>query len=93
MVIEITNRYRIKKKVETIGYLLGCYDQGMDKLSIPDLNKVLNIINGDSTDVDVDIRGKRHVVEIAVVDNEIDFMILTKHQYISRYGNSRWDDR
>lgn len=88
----ITHKDRIENKLKEMGYTLGCYDQAMDKLSQIELKKVINNIYGDYTDVDVKIRGKIHVVEISVVDDEIDFTMLTQAEYISRYGDERWDN-
>lgn len=92
MAIKMTNRERIEKKLEKMEYVIGGYDKDMEKLSQAELKKVLDSIYGDSTDVDVKIRGKLHVVEIAVVDDEMDFNILTQAEYISRYGDERWDE-
>lgn len=92
MATKITNKEKIEKKVKEFGCVLGGYDQDIEKLSQVELKKVLESIYGDYTDVDVKVRGKLHVVEIAVVDDEMDFTMLTQDEYISRYGDERWDE-
>lgn len=32
------------------------------------------------------------MVEIATVDNEKDFILMTRDEYINRYGNERYKD-
>ena len=88
----VDNRIMIENKVKELGYEMGCYHSSIDRLSKKELAKVMCEISGDSTDVDVKIRGKLHVVEISVVDDEIDFTILTQNEYIDRYGDERWED-
>lgn len=87
------NNYTIiKKKVEDLGLIIGCYDPLVEKLNTENLNKVLFSIEEEYTDVDVKIGKKDFVVEIATVDNEKDLQILSRSEYISRYGSSRYND-
>lgn len=85
---------RIQKLIKETGvnFSLGSWDKNIEKISQKELKKVLDSIYGDSTDVDVYIRKKLYVVEINIIDNEIDFNLLTQEEYISRYGDERWED-
>ena len=56
------------------------------QLTKEDLDIVLNHIEFASTDVQVSINNKKYIVEIMTCDNEIDFDVLEKQVYISRYG-------
>ena len=85
---------RIQKLVKETGvnFCLGYWDKDIEKVSKKELKKVVDSIYGDSTDVDIYIRKKLYVLQISVVDYEIDFNLLTKEEYISRYGDERWED-
>ena len=85
---------RIQKLVKETGvnFSLGCWDKNIEKISKKELKKVIGSIYGDSTDVDIYIRKKLYVLEISVIDNGIDFNLLTQEEYISRYGDERWEE-
>lgn len=70
---------------------LGCYDKTLEKLPESELQKVLENAPYQA-DTDVLINKKPHVVEIDIVDDEVDFSVLTKSEYISRYGSERYDN-
>lgn len=82
-----TNKQRIIEKVEKVGCTLGCWDSKMEQLTDYSLRKVLAVLDEEYTDVKVCINRKHYVVEIATVDNEKDFNVLTKAEYINRYGS------
>lgn len=86
----ITNSYKIECEIKKHGYKVGSINPLINKLSKEDLNNVLGRIEYSSTDVDVYIDKKLHIVEIVECDWEIDICILTQDEYISRYGNERW---
>lgn len=85
----MTNKEIIEIKANKDGLVIGCWDDKMESLNKKELQKVLDSME---YDVDVKIGRKLHVVEIDVVDNEIDFSVLTKGEYINRYGDERWED-
>lgn len=87
----MSNRDKIEKVVSGLGYEIGCYDDKLELLSKKELDKVLNNIEFQS-DTDVSIKRKLHVVEIDIDCDEVDFSVLSKAEYISRYGDERWDD-
>ena len=88
----MTNKEVIANELSKLGYVIGCYDTLMDKLTKKGLKDVLDSMSEEHTDVDVRIIRKLHIVEISTVDNEKDFNVLSKADYISCYGTSRWED-
>lgn len=82
----------VETKVQELGCKLGVYHPLMERLSKKALGEVLDCIGEESTDVDVKINRKLYVVEINTVDNEKDFKVLSKEEYINRYGSERWED-
>ena len=88
----MNNRERLIKTISQFGYSLSIYDRAIDKLSSRTINKIIKSFMGDSTDIDVTLNRKPCVVEMSVVDNEVDITMLTKEQYINRYGNERWEE-
>lgn len=81
-----TNKERVVKQIEKLGYVLGVYDNGLDLLNERWIKKVVNSI-GDDGDVLVYLNRKKYVVELHTVDNEIDLIMYSKEEYISRYGD------
>jgi hypothetical protein len=79
------NKEEIQKVVNKLGLSIGCYDELADSLTIKELNKVLENIEY-QTDTEVTINRKKYVVEIDIVENEVDFNLLTKEEFINRYG-------
>lgn len=78
----------ITKKVEELGCVLGCYDVNLDKvLTVSALNKVLENLDQEYTDVFLTIRNKLYIVEIATVDNEKDLKLFDGISYFNQYGN------
>lgn len=88
----MTNKELIAQELGKMGFVIGCYDEAMEKLSKKSLKDVLDYMTEEHTDVDVRINRKCYVVEISTVDNEKDFNALTKTEYIARYGTERWED-
>ena len=86
----MTNRKKIEEEIEKEGRTIGGYSDLMEKLNKKELEKVLeNAIS--CYDVDVKINRKDYVVQIDGVDDEIDFTIISKSEYINRYGNERYE--
>lgn len=87
----MTVKERIEAHLANKELTLGCYDKVLEKLPEEELQKVLE--NAEyQTDTDVTIKNKPYVVEIDIVDSEVDFSVLTKSEYISRYGDERYED-
>jgi hypothetical protein len=88
----MTNRERIEKKLNGTGFKLGGFNDKLELLNASNLKKVADNMLYGSTDVDVSINRKPFVVEISHVDDEIDFGIISKSEYINRYGDERYAD-
>ena len=87
----MTNKLIIEQTANNHGYTIGCYDEKLELLKTAQLRKLLEYVEmGDYTDVDVAINRRKHVVELAFVDGDVDFSVLTKAEYIDRYGDERW---
>lgn len=90
----MTNKEILNKKLLKLDSELsiGVVNDNINLLNKPNLNKVIDELdNGYSTDVDVFLNRKAHVVEICFVDNEVDFLLISKEDYIGRYGNERYE--
>ena len=94
----MNNRILINQKLNELSkktgytYTLGCYNLQIERLSKEELNKVLDKIDNDWTDIHIIINKKKYVVEIKTVDDEKDFDMLTLAEYNSRYKNSEYKD-
>jgi hypothetical protein len=88
----MTNKQRVEKALKGTEFTLGGFNDKLEGLNPSNLKKVIGDMMYGSTDVDVFINRKPFVVEISHIDNEIDFGILSKSEYINRYGNERYED-
>lgn len=84
--MKTSNKDLVIKKIEELGFTLGCYTSTIDKVSKKELNKVIKALCEDYTDVSIQIRGKKYVLEICTVDGEKDLILLSQEEYINRYG-------
>lgn len=82
-----SNKEVIINKIKSEGYILGIYDNTLNKLNKQNLKKVLDNIKYIS-DTKVFINRKPYIIEISEVDSEVDFNALTLAEYENRYG--RW---
>jgi hypothetical protein len=88
----MTNKELISKRIKENGYTIGCYNDKIEKVSKTDILKVLDSVDNLWGDVPVSIKGVDYIVEIATVDNEIDFNILTALDYENQYGRKYGED-
>jgi hypothetical protein len=88
VVKKITNKQRILQqlKKQSEKYTIGCYSEDMEKVPQKELQKIIDVLGQEYTDIYIHIRGKLYIVELATVDNEKDFVLLEGTQYFSRYG-------
>ena len=86
----MNNKHKLETLIKSYGYTLGGYDKDIDQLSQYANNKIKKEFCGDSTDIEVSINRKKYILEVWQVDNEIDFILLSKAEYINRYGSSRY---
>ena len=62
----------------------------MEELKYMALKKVLDIgIMNDHADIEVNIKKKKHIVEVSTIDNEKDFTVYTEEEYTEKYGNNK----
>ena len=86
------NRKIIEQKLNEMNFEIGCYDATIDKISKVELQKIIDSLHHEWTDVDIKIRGREYVIEICTVDNEKDLNVITKEEYILRYGDERYNE-
>lgn len=82
-----TNKQRIEEKLNREGFIIGCWDKQLDKLNYNNIKKVLDDIPFGSTDIQVSLNRKKYIIEISDVDNEYDFVMISKTAYRSIYGD------
>lgn len=83
----MNTKNEIIKKIKSIGYELGCYDNSLSKLTNKALKEVIKHLDEESTDVFLMMRNKLYVVEIATVGNEKDIKLYDGLSYFRQYGN------
>lgn len=84
----LRNKLKIQRALEKYNYRIGCYDEDIEKVSLKELTRIIDVLDYDATDVIVSIRRKKYVVEIFTVDKEVDLSIQTLDNYINQYGNN-----
>lgn len=88
-----TNKDIISKYIAKENYVIGCWDKKMEKLSPQAIKKVLYwALEDDYMDIEVFINRKPYVVEMATVDNEKDFKLTSKRNYIAQYDNEFYEE-
>ena len=80
-----TNKEIIINKIKSEGYIIGIYDNTLNKLNKQNLKKILDNIKYTS-DTKIFINRKPYIVEISEVDSEIDFNVISLNEYENRYG-------
>lgn len=88
----VTNKQIINYYLKSLNLTPGIYDKRIDTIAKSGLDIILQHLKHAPTDVDIRINNKPFVLEISNVDTEIDIKLLTKEEYISRYGNERWNE-
>jgi hypothetical protein len=87
----MSNRKKLEIIIHAEGMKIGCYSDLMENLNKKEFQKVLDNVWG-YADTDVKINRKDFVVQIDNVDDEVDFTIISKSEYINRYGNERYEE-
>lgn len=88
----MTNKEVLTRELHKEGLKLGCYDRSMEKVSKAQLKNVQQCVTHDYTDIPIKIRGKDFIVEMATVDGEVDFRLLSLEDYIKQYGRNPLED-
>lgn len=85
----MTNREYITKALSKRNLVIGCYSPQMELLSKRSINRVLEASeDNEYADVNVTWKGQKLIVEIATVDQEQDFRVITTSDYIGQYGRA-----
>lgn len=88
------NKTLIANRLSSENKKVGCYSVVLDKASTYTITRLLDEVEGCSdgfaTDVDIRINRKHYVAELSIVEDEVDFVAITKAEYIDRYGNERY---
>lgn len=84
-----------KEKAEAFakenGLVLGCWDKALDKFTEASFKHILGSIDiGSATDIVVRNNMKDYVVTVDFVDNEIDFSLWDKKEYIANFGEEKF---
>lgn len=88
-----TNKQRIEEKLNKEGFIIGCYDNNIDKLNYNNVKKILDNLCFGATDVQVSLNRKKYITEISDVDNEYDFKMTAKNTYLDRYGDDEYYEK
>lgn len=88
LLIEEINKFNSKYQCD---YHIGCYDKNIEQLLRVQLNRVLEAMTGDYTDVKVYVGNKPYIIEISYVTDtpegdEVDFNMLSLEEYEKQYG-------
>ena len=79
----MNNLELMKKESEKRGYIIGCWSKEINKLSKSNIQVLIEKIKyGSDTDIKLRHKNKDVVVEIAFVDNEIDFTLKDYIEYL-----------
>lgn len=88
-----TNKQRIEEKLNKEGFIIGCYDNNIDKLNYNNVKKILDNLCFGATDVQVSLNRKKYIIEISDVDNEYDFKMTAKSTYLDKYGDDEYYEK
>lgn len=84
---------QIKSYIESLGLKVGIIDNRLKQFNQTTIKKIINNFFGDSTDIDIKYKCKEYVLEIEVIDfKTVDIYLIPKKEYISMYGNERYEE-
>ncbi len=89
--IRMNNKEKIQTEADRLNLKIGTWNKKIEALSEKELSKVIVAMEYQN-DVDILYLRRRYVVEIDIVGNEIDFSVLSREEYINRYGSDRYED-
>lgn len=75
----------LENKLQELGYQKGCVN-GLELINKGNENKVLEVLEYDTTTVHFTYRGNVFVVTIDTVDTEKDINVVSASEYFSEYG-------
>ena len=84
---------QIIKHIESLGLKVSIVDNRLKQFNQTTIKKVIDNFFGDSTDIDIKYKCKDYVLEIDVINFSIvDIKKKKKKEYISMYGNERYEE-
>lgn len=88
-----TNKEKVQQFAEKEGYVVGCWNSLLDDFTEANIKHIINRIDlGSATDIIVRNNMKDYVVSVDFVDNEIDFTLWTKEEYVRLFGLGKFLD-
>lgn len=81
-----TKLHKITERANTLGLTVATYDEGIENVSLKQLDAVLDQLEFGTGDIKVSIRKKQYVVEVVIDDNELDLYLITREEYENKYG-------
>lgn len=89
---EKSNKELVEDTLKKEGLVLGCWDRRIENLNSRNLSKILNEIPyWSATEVKVKRGLKDYVVTIDFVDNEVDFTLYSKEEYLSMFDTDLFE--
>lgn len=84
---------QIKSYIESLGLKVGIIDNRVKQFNKTTIEKIINNFFGDTTDIDIKYKCKNYILEFDVIDFSIvDIYMIPKKEYISMYGNERYEE-
>ena len=84
----MTNKDIFKAHIEQQGMILSTYDAGLNKVTKKAVKEICDsVLDSNSTDIPFKIRNAWYIAEIAIMDNEVDMSLYSKHEYLEQYGD------
>lgn len=87
-----TKLHKITERANALALTVAAYDEGIENVSLKQLDEVLNQLEFGSGDVKVSIRRKQYVVEVVIDDNELYLHLLTRDYYKNKYGYDIYEE-
>lgn len=87
-----TKLHKITERAKKLGLTVAIYDEGIENMSLKQLDAVLDQLPFGTGDVKVSIRRRQYVVEVVIDDNELDLYLLSREEYESKYGCDLYDE-
>ena len=84
---------QIVNYIKSLGLEVGIIDNRLKQFNQTTIKKIVNEFVGDTTDIDRKYKCKDYVIEIEVIDfSVVDIYMIPKKEYISMYGNERYEE-
>ena len=85
------NNIDIIRKALTNESLSHCNEE-INEINMPDMNKILSMLDYGDCDVKVTINNNVYYVEIVHIDNEVDIYLIPESEYVNLYFSGNWEN-